>query len=202
MLEDIYIKRIKNNPYDEENWMRLCLVEIMSPLEDYLSALKCLEEMNKYVKENADMLIVESYIYWYSYGCISDNLIERLIKFETKDLDKNAIICYMLYLGSKGDIKKEKHYLYKSIQISDKFVYPYKKLALILENEHKYVEAKEMIDKAIGNVMHIFDGKSYHDFTDKDLYIAEYITGTHLSYINFEALKKYRNKLHDKCKNN
>ena len=39
-------------------------------------------------------------------------------------------------------------------------------------------------------------------FTDKDLYIAEYITGTHLSYINFEALKKYRNKIHDKCKNN
>lgn len=55
--------------------------------------------------------------------------------------------------------------------------------------ESKDQDGNEMLRKAIENVKMVFQPEDNYDFTDIDLYIAEYITGTALSASNFEHLK-------------
>lgn len=47
-----------------------------------------------------------------------------------------------------------------------------------------------MLKKAVANVKKVLQIEDPYDFTDVDVYIAEFITGTEISYINFESLKE------------
>ena len=80
--------------------------------------------------------------------------------------------------------------LQKSIKSYNGFVYPYKALSQISSSELKFKESKELLKKAISNVQKIYQLDEVYDFTDIDTYIAEFITGTSMSYSNFEEMKQ------------
>lgn len=63
-------------------------------------------------------------------------------------------------------------------------------LGRILLSELKLKKGNEMLKKAIANVKKVLQIEAPYDFTDVDIYVAEFITGTEISYINFESLKE------------
>lgn len=190
-VEKILKIELENSPLDLQLWIKLSLTELQFPFEDYESALVCINEINKFANENVDVLILETGIKWHYFGFIEDDLFARLIKVDIKDLQKMAIIYYLqsLYFHSKKDLKNEELVLKNSIEMYDKYVYPYKALGFIAQIKSKSEESKLYFSKAINNVQKVYYDDDFYDFTDINTYIAEFITGTSMSCLNYNNIK-------------
>lgn len=190
--ESIIKKQLAITPKNIQLWLKLSLTELQFPFEDYESALQCIRQIYKIDPYNLDAIILESGIKWHSFGFIDEELFERLVKTDCDDTKVMAIIYYLqsLYYFDNKDAKNRKLLLEKSIGLYDGFVYPYRDLGGILLSELKFKEGNEMLKKAVVNVKKVLQIEDDYDFTDMDMYIAEYITGTQISYINFESLRE------------
>lgn len=102
-----------------------------------------------------------------------------------------SIIFYLesLYFHSKKDLKSEETILRRSVEMYDRYVYPYKALGDIVRIKSKNEESRSYYQKALDNVQKIYHDDDLYDFTDIDTYIAEYITGTAISQVNYESIK-------------
>ncbi|NBH20286.1 hypothetical protein D3Z55_23565 [Clostridiaceae bacterium] len=191
-VEKILKKELMIAPMDLQLWIKLSLTELQFPFEDYESALACINEVKKFANDNIDILILEAGIKWHSFGFIEDDLFEQLIKVDVKDKQKMAIIYYLqsLYFHFNKDLNNEELVLIKSIRMFDKYVYPYIALGDIALIKSKNNESKLFYQKAISNVQKVYCGDDVYDFTDIDTYIAEFITGTAISQINYEGIKQ------------
>lgn len=191
-VEKIIKESLNENPKDIQLWIKLSLTELQFPFEDYESALQCISRIYNIDPCNIDAIILETGIRWHSFGFINEELFKRLVKTSCAYEKKTAIIYYLqsLYYEYDKDIKNQKLLLEKSIEVYDRFVYPYRDLGTILLSELKFKERNEMLKKAVANVKKVLQIEDPYDFTDVDMYIAEFITGTEISYINFESLKE------------
>lgn len=190
-VEKILKMELENRPLDLQLWIKLSLTELQFPFEDYESALVCINEINKIANDNVDSLILETGINWHYLGFIGDDLYARLVKVNIKDIQKMAIIYYLqsLYFHSKRDLKNEEIVLKKSIKMCDKYVYPYKALGYITQIKSKSGDSKLYYQKAIDNVQKVYHDDDFYDFTDINTYIAEFITGTSMSQVNYNNIK-------------
>ena len=57
----------------------------------------------------------------------------------------------------------------------------------------KYKKVKKLYKKAVENVKKVYREKDFYDFTDIEIYIAEFITGIAISESNFERLCELAN---------
>ena len=189
-VESIIKQKLDKTPCDVELWIKLCLTELQFPLEDYVSALKCIAKIYAIACDNIDALILETAIKWHNTGYIDIELFDRLCNAGCKDNQKTAIIYYLqsLYHRSKNDTEHEKAALEKSINLCGDFVYPYIALSHILLAESNVQKGSELIATATRNVQKVFQAGEELDFTDIDFYISEFITGTTLSQSNFEHI--------------
>ena len=139
-----------------------------------------------------DALILETEIRWH-YLIITEALAKRLEKaIATCDCDeKKSILHYLLslYYFTERDFEKEKINLEKSIQLCDQYVYPYESLGILLQDSDKE-KSKKMFCRALKNVRKIYQKEDFHDFTDFNTYVAEFITGTAISSINYDSIKE------------
>lgn len=190
--ENIIKKRLIRNPTDIQLWFKLCLTELQFPFEDYESALQCIDHIYEMEPDNLYAIILETGIKWHSFGFIDEGLFERIIKIKCYDEKTAAIINYLqaLYYQFNKETKKQKSALEKSIKLYDGYVYPNKDLGQILLNNLQVEEGKRMLKKAASNVRKVYLTDEAYNFTDKDTYIAEFITGTNMSRENFENMKQ------------
>ena len=190
--EEMIKMELENNPLDIQWWIKLCLTELQFPFEDYDSALSYIEEIKKIDCSNLEALILETAIKWHSFGFIEDDLLKRLSDVDIIDSNIMSIIYYLqsLYYRYKKDKKNEKLLLNKSIALCNKFVYPYKALGNIAISESYLEDSKLLFMKALNNVEKVYDENEFFDFTDINIYIAEFITGTYISRANYENLKE------------
>lgn len=190
--EEIIKMELENNPLDIQWWIKLCLTELQFPFEDYDSALSYIEEIKKIDCSNIEALILETAIKWHSFGFIEDELLKRLLHVDIIDSNIMSITYYLqsLYYRYKKDKKNEKLLLNKSITLCNKFVYPYKALGNIAISESYLEDSKLLFMKALNNVEKVYDEDESFDFTDINIYIAEFITGTYISRANYENLKE------------
>lgn len=191
-VEGIIKEQLKQNPQDIQLWFKLSLTELQYPFEDYESALKCINEIYKLSTNNLDALILETGIKWHNFGYIEDELFERLNKVKSNNSNKQAIIYYLisLYFQFKKDIKNQKKYLEKSIMQCSEFVYPYKTFGKLLLFESKLNESKKMFQNALSNIKKIYYVDDFYEFTDLEVYIKEFITGTEISEENYKYIKE------------
>lgn len=191
-VESIIKKELDKNKQNIQLWFKLCLTELQFPLEDYESALKCIDEVYKISSNDLDALILETGIKWHSFGFIEEELFVRLCNINSNDIKKMSIVYYLqsLYYRFNKDIKNEKLILVKSIDLYDKFVYPNKALGHILLAESNVVESKKMFKIAVSNVQKVYREDDFYDFTDIETYISEFITGTAISDVNYKILKE------------
>lgn len=190
--EEMIKMELENNPLDIQWWIKLCLTELQFPFEDYDSALSYIEEIKKIDYSNIEALILETAIKWHSFGFIEDELLKRLSDVDIIDSNIMSIIYYLqsLYYRYKKDKKNEKLLLNKSVTLCNKFVYPYKALGNIAISESYLEDSKLLFMKALNNVEKVYDEDEFFDFTDINIYIAEFITGTYISRANYENLKE------------
>lgn len=111
-----------------------------------------------------------------------------------------SIIYYLksFHYYEDKDIKRRKEMLEKAVSLNDKLVYPCEELGWIFMEEGEKEKAREMIQRTIKNVKKVYQDGDFYDFTDSNVYIAEFITGTAISSINYKLLleeeKKYSSK--------
>lgn len=192
VVEEIIKEQLKQRPKDIQLWFKLSLTELQYPFEDYESALNCIDQISKLSTNNLDALILETGIKWHSYGFIEDELFNRLNKTKSDNRNKQAIIYYLisLYFQFGKDIKNQKIYLENSITQCSEFVYPYETLGQLLLSESKIDESKKMFNNALSNIKKIYHVDDYYDFTDLEVYIEEFITGTAISEENYKHIKE------------
>lgn len=194
-VERLIKGELEKRPKDIELWIKLSLTELQYPYNDYETALICLNHINAIDIFNINALILESGIKWHNIGFIDKKTFDRLSEISCLDNKKRAIIYYLrsLYYQEEKEYDRQKIMIEKSIDEYDQYVYPFRDLGKIFFSESRYSDGNEMLRKAIENVKVVFQPEDNYDFTDIDLYIAEYITGTALSVANFEYLKNLYN---------
>lgn len=158
LVESIIKEKLMANSEDIQLWIKLCLTELQFPFEDYISALQCVNHIYEIDSGNLDALILESGIKWHSFGYIEDALFQKLITAHCNDNKKASIIYYLqsgYYWFEKDNNENRKLVLEKSIALCDEFVYPYRDLGLILREESKIKESRELFKKFINQKMHM-----------------------------------------------
>ena len=191
--EKIIKEELQKKPKDIKLWLKLTLIELQYPYEDYESALSCIDNIYTIDICNLTALILEIGIKWHGMGYVDEETFERLNKVMCSNNKERAIVYYLksLHYQEENDFDNQKEMIGKSIEQYDQYVYPFVDLGKILLSESKYQEANVVFKKAITNVKKIFQPDEVYDFTDTDMYIAEFITGTALSVSNFENLKNF-----------
>ena len=190
--ERIVKQQLEQDSTNIDLWLKLTLIELQFPFDDYESALKCIEQIYQLSPNYLDALILETEIRWH-YLIITEALVKRLEKaIATCDCnEKKSILHYLLslYYFTERDFEKEKINLEKSIQLCDQYVYPYESLGILLQDSDKE-KSKKMFCRALKNVRKIYQKEDFHDFTDFNTYVAEFITGTAISSINYDSIKE------------
>lgn len=190
--ERIVKQQLERDKTNVDLWLKLAVIELQFPFDDYESALKCIEQIYQLSPNYLDALILETEICWH-YLIITEALAKRLEKaIATCDCDeKKSILHYLLslYYFTERDFEKEKINLEKSIQLCDQYVYPYESLGILLQDSDKE-KSKKMFCRALKNVRKIYQKEDFHDFTDFNTYVAEFITGTAISSINYDSIKE------------
>ena len=190
--ERIVKQQLEKDKTNVNLWLKLALIELQLPFEDYESALKCIEQIYQLSPNYLDALILETEIRWH-YLIITEALAKRLEKaIATCDCnEKKSILYYLLslYYFTERNFEKEKINLEKSIQLCDQYVYPYESLGILLQDSDKE-KSKKMFCRALKNVRKIYQKEDFHDFTDFNTYVAEFITGTAISSINYDSIKE------------
>ena len=190
--ERIVKQQLERDKTNVDLWLKLAVIELQFPFDDYESALKCIEQIYQLSPNYLDALILETEIRWH-YLIITESLAKRLEKaIATCDCDeKKSILHYLLslYYFTERDFEKEKINLEKSIQLCDQYVYPYESLGILLQDSDKE-KSKKMFCRALKNVRKIYQKEDFHDFTDFNTYVAEFITGTAISSINYDSIKE------------
>ena len=190
--EWIVKQQLERDKTNVDLWLKLAVIELQFPFDDYESALKCIEQIYQLSPNYLDALILETEIRWH-YLIITEALAKRLEKaIAVCDCDeKRSILYYLLslYYFTERNFEKEKINLEKSIQLCDQYVYPYKALGILLWELDKE-KSKEMFYRALRNVKKVYRDDDFYDFTDFDTYVAEFITGTAISSINYDSIKE------------
>lgn len=190
MAEWIVKQQLEKDKTNVNLWLKLALIELQLPFEDYESALTCIEEIYQLSPNHLEALILEAEIHWH-YLAIMEDLAKRLSEVTCNCKEKQAMILYLLslYYYTEKDIESEKINLEKSIQLCDQYVYPYESLGILLQDSDKE-KSKKMFCRALKNVRKIYQKEDFHDFTDFNTYVAEFITGTAISSINYDSIKE------------
>lgn len=195
-VESIIKQHLKLEPRNIDLWLKLSLTELQYPLEDYECALQFIEKIFSLSSENIDALILKASIQWHSFGIIDGKLNTILTNIKNANNEKQAIIKYLisLHYRCKKDFENEELFLKESITLCNKFVYPYEALGRILLNKNKAGESQTMFRIALSNIEKVYKVDDWYDFTDINTYIAEFITGTAISTVNYESIKKLAQK--------
>ena len=190
--ERIVKQQLERDKTNVDLWLKLAVIELQFPFDDYESALKCIEQIYQLSPNYLDALILETEIRWH-YLIITEALVKRLEKaIATCDCnEKKSILYYLLslYYFTERNFEKEKINLEKSIQLCDQYVYPYESLGILLQDSDKE-KSKKMFCRALKNVRKIYQKEDFHDFTDFNTYVAEFITSTAISSINYDSIKE------------
>ena len=190
MAEWIVKQQLERDKTNVDLWLKLAVIELQFPFDDYESALKCIEQIYQLSPNHLEALILEAEIHWH-YLAIMEDLAKRLSEVTCNCKEKQAMILYLLslYYYTEKDIESEKINLEKSIQLCDQYVYPYESLGILLQDSDKE-KSKKMFCRALKNVRKIYQKEDFHDFTDFNTYVAEFITGTAISSINYDSIKE------------
>ncbi len=167
---------------------RYVMSELLSPIEDYISAIEIIKG-NEDLIEGLNLYYIATYLstMWF---CGADEFLEKLnsVVDTVSDIDK-AIIYYLNadYISYSETDKKSnseyKDYLLKSIQYSSNvnFVNNWLDLARILEGEEArkcMIKARENIEKI--DTMEEIKNKPIDYWLTSQRYIEEFILGTHI----------------------
>ena len=187
--EEIMLNRLRILPNDSELWLKLGLIELQYPFEDYDRALEYIDKSISEFPNYFEAICIKLYLTNFYYNEIDNVLLDRAIEFNYGTSQKSVLyyIKSWLYRNNKN-IDDEILMLNRSVELCPKFVYPFKRLGDIFKNENDSLSKSNYL-KAKSNIIEVFLRDSFDDFTVPSLYIDEYITGVRLSSANAEFIE-------------
>lgn len=192
--EELIEDDLKDDENNIELWLKLSVTELCVPIVDYVKSLDCIEHIYETDKNNIYALIMECCIYQFHLGGIDEQLYSKLNNIEDCSKEIRSIIKYMMsWYYRENDIRNAISLLEESISLCDRYVSNYEKLGRIYLNQGNISEGKKLIKKALNNIELVYDKDFISDFTDINEYVAEYVTGIHVSSLNKERLEKLYN---------
>lgn len=186
--EKIALKEIKKNPNDEKLLLKLALIELLFPFEDYEMSLEYINKVLEMSPNYLDALFIKSYLqYFYNYNDIDKTVLDAINNYNYKENqeEEKAISKYIQsWKYRNSDVNLELKYLLESVEICDKLVYPFKRIGLIMKGIGNYKDSIKYLRKAKDNIRIIGNDNDCVDFSEPQLFIDEYIKGTDLSSTN------------------
>ena len=178
---------------DEILFLRLALLQTMSPISDYSVAREIL--MQNIESGGADLLVIGAYISAEDYGCSDNNFLAYLLKKyhqlneRQKSITKylHALEMYNKKLGSKQRILKA---LNESIELSSDYASNHYLRYIIMGNKNDLIKAKNNIKKIITEKE--VSLLSIDELTSPKAFIDEHILMTSMVFSTFNSLFNLR----------
>lgn len=186
--EEILLDRLRISPNDSELWLKLALIELQYPFEDYDRALEYIDKSISEFPNYFEAICIKQYLMNFYYNEIDNVLLDRAIEFNYGNSQKSVLyyIKSWEYRNAKN-IDDEISMLNRSVELCQKFVYPFRRLGNIFKEKNELL-SKNYYLKAKSNIIEVFLIDSFDDFTNPDVFIDEYITGVRLSSVNAESI--------------
>ena len=198
-LEHILKKKANDSA---EDLIRYALLEALAPIEDFSFAIDILrEQYSKYNDFRIAVLISFWMSTWENYK--PNDFLECLNEFLLNGSNQQKAIIYYLnaydiFMRSRQWHKQNEYvdFLKKSVDLSEKFVYNFYRLAQVSDKE----TAKKLMEKAFSNVEKVNNEEEcrnmrMENFLDFEVFLQEYILGTELSEPNFATLQDFHSAL-------
>lgn len=169
------LRRIEEG--DGENAIRLSILLTLSPIGDYMEALKMLSSFSKEFS-NIKLKIIESYLSLQWGNGIHTELLRKIVSVDLHENDElTSLIYYLIALQYKQDGNKKD--AMKAIEVSvEKCSFHVNNLlmyAKYLDNNSAYY-----IQLAKNNLKSI-QIEGLESYTDPDIFIGEHISGIYMS---------------------
>lgn len=195
-----YVDSLVKNEYDADTLLIKCLYLSDEKICEYQRALDVINS-SRYLNTDLRFIILKFYIEYYRFGMIDSATKKQLDGSEGKEDSKySKLIPHLIYLYNVtiGDSQAQYESLMKSTICSPDSVYNFSNLSQHNYNRGEYRNALINIRKALSNIRSVFEpGMQYNEFTelDFDAVISEHITGIRLSYVNFDSLVEFSEKV-------
>lgn len=192
--EELIEEELKKDLYNKDLWLKLSITELCVPLVDYEKSLECIAKIYAIDKNNIYALIIECCVYYFHLGGVDERLFSKLNSINEDNKHIMSIVKYIMsWYYRDSDIESKTNLLEESIYLYDRYVSNYEKLGAIYIKQGKVAQGRKIIKQALNNIELVYDKGFISDFTDVNEYIAEYVTGIHLSSSNKERIEKLLN---------
>lgn len=190
-IEHLLKGLLVQDPKNIDLWMSLAVLYSESPWADCDLSYQCLEKVYEVEPENPRALLFYVYSYDIDYGMLPDDALERLSRVNSTP-EINSMARYMMIwseAAKEDEILWEK-ILLESIGMYQKHVYNYSYLASTYFRQGRITEACQFMERAIKNVVKIYDSSYSYDRTDIDEYLHQHVSGIYKSQPNYERLQE------------
>ena len=198
-IEKALEKKVNDSADDVLNY---AILETVPPISDYSFAIKVLSD--NYTKYNDFRIAVLASFLSSTWGNYKQNDFLQIIYsfFVNSDNQQKSIILYLnaydILMHDDLPDKYDKYFelLNQSVNLSERFVYNYYRLAQVSNKSM----AKYLTKKALFNVEKVYDEKDFENMKISDLdlfdsFLEEHILGVAISQQNFIEIQKLYNSL-------
>lgn len=199
-LFDLQESIIDSNSISEvDKVIRLVLLLSQSPIADHETAIKLLFDFSKCNLDERVLILgaeFNSFLPIYTPNPFIQNLVEKFDCYANKE---KSIIKYLEAINLNNSIIKQRknvstivvQLLKESIRLECSYVNNYYRLALL----SKRSDAKQLMEIALSNVMHIYNDITFEELLSYENYIDDFITGIKPSKEHYELLEEFYKSL-------
>ncbi len=175
--ENLYhfiLEQLNRESNDIELWLGLAVAIAESPFGDEETGIVFAQKALAIDSNNPLALIILAYLYEYHLGGIDDMLLHQIKNLQTDSDEINSMLKYVASWsyrsGKKNDPQMEEELLKESIALCDKHVWNYEHLATLCLQQERYLEANNLIRKALKNVKKIYSDKNLNEYRSANVY--------------------------------
>ena len=199
-VEQLFEQYLSVHANDYDTWVKFSLF-LLEDIHDEVKALESLKYVAIHDSNNVYALLIMGYISFMFLRMDEDFVLEKLLKFESNDVQINALVNYVLSIYFRGRNEElVKHYFEKSVYYCDSFVWNNYKLGKIYFNEGNIKKAKELTETALRNIQYIYPyppSKEY-SITPVEEFINERLKGIYITQHNLEFMQEQLEEINQK----
>lgn len=183
---------LEKYPKDTDGWLRLALLVLSVPLVDFYKSINCIHQVLSYDANNADAVLLLTYVYHTSLGGVDENLFNRLDRLTLEDNSYRSMIEYVKSwrYWRTGEPPYEE-LLLRSVQIYGCHVYNYLDLARYYVKNGQMEQGKYLARIGLSNIVAVYsEDIEIADGTSLKELFNEQIKGVHVPDWVVDSIKK------------
>jgi len=179
---------LKENPEDEDMWLKYALFEAEMPLKDTQKAVNILRKLINYNPNNIKAMLIMADLMNLELGGVDNELLEKLINAKSSNKEEAAMLALTisLFYSKKADEVNEEKWLKKSILLDQKLSCSFTRLGELYFRQGNKKRGRQYIKIGLDNIL-----LQPHDHLDEiDEYINEFVKGINSTSEYIEYMKE------------